>query len=77
MAAWGSHLGNPRLAAVNEKGRMTVAMSSLTSAAVGASSTDQTVLETGKTGAAALVGDHRGVGSARAVPQLRDNDEEQ
>jgi hypothetical protein len=35
------------------------------------------VLETGKTGAAALVGDHRGVGSARAVPQLRDNDEEQ
>jgi hypothetical protein len=34
--AWGSHLGNPRLAAVNEKGRTMAAMLSLTLAAVGA-----------------------------------------
>jgi hypothetical protein len=54
-----------------------VAMSSLTSAAVGAGSTDQTVLKTGKTGAASRVEDHRGVGSARAASQRQDNDGEQ
>jgi hypothetical protein len=76
VVAWEFHLGNPWLAAVNDKGRTMAAISSLTSAAVGAGSTDRTVLETGKTGAAMLVGDRWGVGLARAAPQQRDNDGE-
>jgi hypothetical protein len=55
---------------------MTVAMSSLTSVAVGAGSTDQTVQKTDKTGAAARVEDCRGVGSARAASQWCNNDGE-
>jgi hypothetical protein len=51
-----------------KKGRTMAAMSSLTSAAVGAGSTNQTVLETGKMGVVALVGDRWGVGSTRAAP---------
>jgi hypothetical protein len=67
VVAWGSHLCNPRLAAVNEKGCTTVAMSSLTSTAMGAGSTNRTVLKTGKTGVATRVEDHRGVGSVGAA----------
>jgi hypothetical protein len=55
MVAWGSHLGNPRLVAVSEKRCTMVAMSSLTSVAVGAGSTDRTVLKTGKMGVMACV----------------------
>jgi hypothetical protein len=69
VVAWRSHLGNTWLAAVNEKGCTTATMLSLTSAVVGASSIDRTMLETGKTGAAEPVGYRRGVGSARAAPQ--------
>jgi hypothetical protein len=74
--AWGSHLGNPRLAAVNEKGCTTTAMLSLTLVVVGAGSTDRTVLETSKMGVATLVEDRQGVGSAQAASQRRDNDGE-
>jgi hypothetical protein len=76
VAAWGSHLGNPRLVAVNEKGHTTVAMLSLTLAAVGAGSTDWMVLKTGKTWTTARVEGRRGVGSARTASQWRDNDGE-
>jgi hypothetical protein len=51
-------------------------MLSLTSAAVGAGSTNQTVLKTGKTGAVAHAEDRWGVGSARAASQWHDNDGE-
>jgi hypothetical protein len=61
-------MGNPRLAAVNDMGRTTVATSILTPVAVGAGSTDRTVLETGKTRPTMLVEDRRGVGLARADP---------
>jgi hypothetical protein len=76
VAPWGSHLGNPQLAAVNKKGCTAVAMLSSTLVAVGAGSTDRTVLETSKTGAAVLVEDRRGVGSAWVAPQRRNNDGE-
>jgi hypothetical protein len=72
----GSHLGNPRLVAVNEKGRTMVAMSSLTLAAVGAGSTDWMVLKTGKTWTTTRVEGRRGVGSARTASQWRNNDGE-
>jgi hypothetical protein len=77
VAAWGSHLGNPRLAAVNEKGCTTTAMLSLTLVEVGASSSYRTVLETSKMGAVVLVEDRRGVASARVAQPQRDNNGEQ
>jgi hypothetical protein len=76
VVAWGSHLGNPRLTAVHEKGRTMAAMLSLTSAAVGVGSTDRTVLKTCKTEAVTHVEDHWGVGLARVASQWRDNDGE-
>jgi hypothetical protein len=76
VAVWGSHLANPRLVVVNEKGCMMVAMSILTSAAMRASSINRTVLKTDKMGATAHVEDHRGVGSARVTSQRCDNDGE-
>jgi formylmethanofuran dehydrogenase subunit E len=76
VAVWGSHLANPRLAVVNEKGCMMVAMSSLTSATMGAGSIDRTVLKTGKMGVTAHVEDHQGVGSAWVASQRCDNDGE-
>jgi hypothetical protein len=76
VAGWGSLLGNPWLVAVNEKGRTMAAMLSLTSAAVGAGSTNQTVLKTGKTGVVAHAEDRWGVGSAWAASQWHDNDGE-